>query len=271
MRARTGTRTKAATLMAAAAVLVVGWATAAAAHITIEPVAVPPGAYTQISVRVPNERSDTATTTIRMQFPQDQPISSVSVRPTPGWTATVATRPVTPAPDAEGNQLTEAVDTVTWEGGRIEPDQYQDFDLLVGPLPAEAQTLYFPAIQIYEDGEEVAWIERPSETETAPPFPAPQLALVPGVGLAVDEHGNVIGGADTPTSTVDDGSAPPTTSAATSAAGQVAAPASTTAAEGSSPLGGLALGIAVVALVLGVVALGLQLRARPTNSSDAGN
>ena len=40
---------------------------------------------------------------------------------------------------------------MTWEGGRIEPGQFEEFQVQVGPLPdAAGSTLAFPAVQTYD-------------------------------------------------------------------------------------------------------------------------
>ena len=59
----------------------------------------------------------------------------------------------------EGTTLTKAPRTVTWQaqpGTRIDPGQYQDFDISAGPLPA-AGTVALPAVQTYSDGTVVRW------------------------------------------------------------------------------------------------------------------
>ena len=74
-------------------------------------------------------------------------------------TATTMKLP-TPLTDDDGNQITDAVSTVTWEGGRIESGQFEEFQLSVGPLPdAVGTTLAFPAVQTYDNGDVVRWID----------------------------------------------------------------------------------------------------------------
>jgi periplasmic copper chaperone A len=147
-------------LVAAAAALLVALASPAAAHVTVQPPEVQAGSYAKLTFRVPNERDDAATTRLEVQLPTG--IDGARLKPVPGWTGSV-----------EGS-------TITWTGGRIEPGQFLEFDISVGPLPESAGALEFPAVQTYEDGEEVAWIESVTEGEEEPERPAPTLTLTTG-------------------------------------------------------------------------------------------
>lgn len=225
---------------AAVAATTAGSSGPAWAHITVEPPEAAPGSYATVSFRVPNERPDVATTKVRVQLPPDHPMASVLVRPVPGWTVTLETR----APEAEqdGN-VVETVSVITWEGGRIEPGFYESFEVNLGPLPDDVELLSFPAIQYYEDGEEVAWIERPSVGAPVPELPAPGLALVGTAGGSRDAHGQVVDGAEV-----------------TSAAGTTGG--SDDDSSSATAIASFSLGVAVVALGAAAVAWFLVLRHR---------
>ncbi len=60
---------------------------------------------------------------------------------------------------SHGGELTEAVTTITWSGGKIEPGQFQEFDVSMGPLPDDTDQLMFKADQTYSGGEVVKWEE----------------------------------------------------------------------------------------------------------------
>lgn len=155
-------------ILAAAAAFVVSTAVPAAAHVTVQPPEATQGGYAKLAFRVPDER-DQATVKVEVQLPTDHKFASVSVRPLPGWTA----------------QVTDT--TVTWSGGRIEANQFQEFEISVGPLP-EVDQLVFKALQTYEDGEVVRWIDLPSGDEE-PEHPAPVLRLTPAAGDSAGGHG----------------------------------------------------------------------------------
>jgi uncharacterized protein len=162
----------------AAAVAVVLAAAPAFAHVTISPSEAPRGGFATLTFKVPNERDATSTTQLLVELPTDPPITSVSVQPVPGWTATVQRAPLPePIQSEGGDEITEAVSSITWAGGTIEPGQFQQFPISVGPLP-EADQLVFKSVQTYSDGEEVRWIDEATAGGGEPEHPAPVLVLV---------------------------------------------------------------------------------------------
>jgi uncharacterized protein YcnI len=161
-------------------------ATSAGAHVTVQPPEAEQGGFAKLAFRVPNERPDSATVELRVQLPQDHPFTSVSVKPKQGWTAEVTERTLDTPLDNHGETVTEVASEITWTGGRIEPGQFDEFEISVGRMPTDTDVLYFPAIQVYDDGEEVSWIELPAAGGEEPENPAPALTLTPSSG---DEHG----------------------------------------------------------------------------------
>jgi uncharacterized protein YcnI len=147
-------RTAVATLVLLSALLT--FAGPASAHVTVQPGEAVQGSYTKLTFRVPNE-SDTAAT-VRLEVELPASIDGARTKPVPGWTATVDGR------------------TIRWEGGRVEPGQFQEFDISVGPLP-EVDQLVFKAVQTYSDGSEARWIEETVDGEEEPERPAPVLTL----------------------------------------------------------------------------------------------
>ena len=253
--------------VAAALALVVLLATPARAHVTIEPPAVAPGSYATVAFRVPNERPDHGTVKVRVKLPEDTPIGSVSIRPTPGWTATVEKFRPQVAPGATGSQLVEAVSTITWEGGRIGPDEFQDFEVAMGPIPTGVDRLYFPTIQIYDGGEEVAWIEKPTNGQEASlPAPSLQVTADPAAVIAArDAHGGAVT-SEASTGTSAKASTAPSVVAAGGATPAVAASADST----STALASVGLGVAVVAFGLALAALVIARRGASASGPDAG-
>ena len=188
-------------VVAVAAVALVAAAPMASAHVTVNPGEAPRGGYAALAFRVPNERADASTTTLEVNLPEDHPISSVRVRPTPGWTHTVETRTLDEPLESHGREVTEVVSKITWTGGDIGAGEYEEFNVSAGPLPEDADQLVFPSLQTYDDGEVVRWIDEPVEDdEEEPERPAPVLTLVD----AEDGHG---GGGDDSDDSGDDESA----------------------------------------------------------------
>jgi len=162
-------------VLAAGAALVLP-AASAFAHVTVNPREATQGGYAKLAFRVPNERDNANTTKLEVNFPADHPLASVSVRPQAGWSYAVEkTKLATPIKSDDGD-ITEAVSKVTWTGGAIKPGEFNEFEVSVGPLPSDVDSISFKALQTYSDGEVVRWIEDatgPGDVD----HPAPLLKL----------------------------------------------------------------------------------------------
>jgi len=181
---------RAAVLVAASAALVLAIAAPAAAHVTVNPDSAEQGGFPKLTFRVPNEMDSATTTMVEVDFPQDTPIPSVSVKPLPGWTPTVTTAKLaTPIKDDDGNDVTEAVSKIVWKAdtpaAAIKPGQFEEFDVSAGPLP-KANEVDFKALQTYSDGTIVRWIEIPKAGQPEPQHPAPILKLTKASGDNAD-------------------------------------------------------------------------------------
>jgi uncharacterized protein YcnI len=138
----------------------------ASAHVTVQPGEAVRGSYTKLTFRVPNESDTAATVKLEVELPAS--IEGARTKPVPGWTATV-----------DGQ-------TIRWEGGRVEPGQFQEFEISVGPLP-EVDELVFKAVQTYSDGSATRWIEESVEGDEEPEHPAPVLTLTADTGDGRDD------------------------------------------------------------------------------------
>ncbi len=157
-------------------------------HVTVNPASAPKGGFAKLTFRVPNEDDAASTTRVEVAFPSDAKLEFVSVKPMPGWTYTVAKSPVT---------------TITWSGGKIGPGEFQEFDVSVGPLPKNKDSMTFKALQTYDNGEVVRWIDIASGSEE-PEHPAPVLTLTTA---SSDHHATASDDDATTSSTSSDGTA----------------------------------------------------------------
>ncbi|GAA3120593.1 YcnI family protein [Planomonospora alba] len=172
---------------AGAAALTLGLSAPALAHVTINPGSAQQGGFTKVAFRVPNERDDASTTKVEVAFPADHPLAFVSVKPVPGWKVEVTEGELPDPVTTEYGELTEAVTKITWSGGKIEPGQFQEFEVSMGRLPTGTDRLVFPATQTYSGGEVVKWDDEPASDGSEPEHPAPVLSLTPATGG--DGHG----------------------------------------------------------------------------------
>jgi uncharacterized protein len=141
-------------------------ASAAQAHVTVHPNALPAGGFQVVDVRVPNERP-VPTTKVDVKFPAG--FLFLSYQPVPGWKTQVIYRKLAKPVTVFGERYTREVDRVVWSGGRIRPGQFVEFPLSVRiPEAKGGTTLTFKALQTYSSGEIVRWIGNPSADEPAP-------------------------------------------------------------------------------------------------------
>ncbi|MBM3673667.1 MAG: YcnI family protein [Actinobacteria bacterium] len=154
-----------------------GVASPAFAHVTVQPGEASQGGFTTVAFQVPNERDDANTVQLEVTLPLDNPVAFVSTEPVPGWTIQVE-RSTLPKPlVSEDGEITEAVSKITWSGGSITPGSFQRFPVSVGPLPKTA-SLEFKAVQTYSNGEIVRWIDETPASGEEPEHPAPALKLL---------------------------------------------------------------------------------------------
>jgi uncharacterized protein YcnI len=164
----------------AGAIALVALAAPAAAHVTVNPNEAAQGDFTQLTFRVPNEKDNASTVRVEVAFPADHPLAFVSVRPVPGWTSTVDKTKLAAPIKSDDGDVTEAVSRITWtaaQGSEIKAGEYQNFDVSAGPLPKDATSITFKALQTYSDGDIVRWIEESTPGGPEPDHPAPTLKL----------------------------------------------------------------------------------------------
>ncbi|SDJ75594.1 YcnI family protein [Nonomuraea jiangxiensis] len=236
---------RAATVLAAATAITAGLALPALAHVTIQPGSAEQGGFTKVAFRVPNERDDASTVKLEVSFPTDHPLAFVSVKPVSGWDVKVTEGKLPTPVKTEDGELTEAVTKIVWSGGKIAPGEFQEFEVSMGKLPTDTDTLVFPTKQEYSGGEVVDWADAPKTDGTEAEHPAPTLKLVPPAAASSTSY------------------ATPTAAAAQAAPSvtPVAASASSSSSDGTARLlGGAGLAVGVI----GVVTAAVALRRRPT-------
>ena len=174
MSTTTTNRAARATIAAAGGLLLaVAAPVAASAHVTVDPTAAEPGSFTVVTVKVPNESATAGTDQVRVELPTDTPFAYVSYVPVAGWTAELERETLPEPVDVDGNEITEAVTSITWTadaGADLTDGQLQLFPISVGPVP-DTGSIVLPTTQTYTDGDVVEW----TETEADAEYPAPVL------------------------------------------------------------------------------------------------
>jgi uncharacterized protein YcnI len=172
-----------AAISAASALVLVGVATSASAHVTVSSPDAKPGGYAKLVFRVPTESDTASTTKLVVSLPKDRPFASVGAQVKDGWKV-VKTTETLPAPVKIGDvTLTKAITTVTWTstGSGVPANDFDEFALSVGRIPEGVDSLSFPTEQTYSDGEVVKWADVAKSDTDKPEHPAPSLKLAAAI------------------------------------------------------------------------------------------
>jgi periplasmic copper chaperone A len=147
----------------------------ASAHVTANIYGDTPekGGYGAIVLRVPNEEEKVGTTEVEVTIPAEYGITSARTKPVPGWTAEVT-------------ETDDVVTRITWkaeDGHEIAAGttSYEEFEIVLGALPEDVDTLVLPTSQTYSDGTVVKWDEPPAD-DSEPERPAPVVELAESSG-----------------------------------------------------------------------------------------
>lgn len=150
----------------------------AEAHITLDTQQATAGSAYKAVFRVPHGCDGAATTKITVRMPE----GFISAKPMPhaGWTLAIVKGRYAKAYDYFGSSLEEGTTEVSWSGGSL-PDDYYDEFVVRGTFASDlsAGTVYFPVVQECEGGKADRWIEIPEEGKSSDDyeFPAPGVKL----------------------------------------------------------------------------------------------
>jgi len=176
---------RAAAIAAASALVLVGAATSASAHVTVSSPDAKPGGYAKVVFRVPSESEKASTTKLVVTLPKDHPFASVGAQVKAGWKVEKTKEKLAATVKVGDLTLTEAIATVTWTSTPgsvgVPPNDFDEFALSVGRLPEGVDSLNFPAVQTYSDGEVVKWVELAKDGADKPEHPAPALKLTTAI------------------------------------------------------------------------------------------
>jgi uncharacterized protein YcnI len=133
------------------------------------------------TLHVPNEETNAGTVKVVLVFPDTPQLTVAEPEAVNGWTATVEK-------SAAGD-----VTQVTWTGGPLTGDNTIALPLSIGDVPTNVDTIDFKAVQTYDDGTEVSWIEPTPAGGEEPEHPAPVLTVrgkqpVEDDAAATDNH-----------------------------------------------------------------------------------
>lgn len=160
-------------------VALAAWATSAQAHVTLQVPEAAAGSYYKAVFTVPHGCSGSATTELAIKIPE----GFIAVKPQvkTGWRIDTQSGPYKTAHELHSVPITEGVQVITWSGGALPDDRFDEFAVVGYLLPElkAGSSLYFPTVQTCEQ-EVVRWIEIPAEGQAWDDveFPAPVLRLM---------------------------------------------------------------------------------------------
>ena len=172
---------KTALILAAGAITTMAMCAPAFAHIVLQTKEAQVGAAYRAVLVVGHGCGEDATTGVRVQVPEG--LYNVKPMPKDGWTIETVTGPYDTPFENHGTQLTEGVKEISWTGGNLPNDFFDEFTFrgTLGGQLEEGSTLFFPVIQTCGSKED-AWIDQSGDHEAE--FPAPAITLTPAAGHA---------------------------------------------------------------------------------------
>jgi uncharacterized protein YcnI len=157
----------------------------ASAHVTLENGEAMTDSYYKATFTVPHGCNGAPTTKVRVQIPDG--VGSIKPQPRSGWKlAVVKEKLATPLDNGHGGKITEAIREVSWSGGPLPDEQFEEFKIQMKLPDSPNTTLYFPVVQECRGDRGKAgginrWIEIPAAGQSSHSLklPAPGLKLKP--------------------------------------------------------------------------------------------
>ncbi|MCW0235990.1 MAG: DUF1775 domain-containing protein [Ferrovibrio sp.] len=149
------------TKLASAAALATLLSSTAYAHIVADPAEAQPGSYFRTALRVGHGcGAGKPTTAIRVSIPEG--IANASAQPKPGWEIKVeTTRLEQPIDAGHGRKTDTVVSAVSWSGGSLPNEQFDEFGLVLKLPDAPGRQLWLPVVQTCAGGE-TRWDQIPA-------------------------------------------------------------------------------------------------------------
>jgi len=151
--------------------------TSASAHNVFDNPFAPAGQLATAALRVMHGCDGQSTTEITINLPDG--VMRVTPRMIPGWSVSVANRPLAKPIMLHGAEVKVAPASITWKGGSLPDYAYEAFEFRMMTPNTPGVTLVFPTIQKCEGGGEWRWVEvaPPNTRIESLKTPAPTITL----------------------------------------------------------------------------------------------
>jgi len=176
---------------AGAAALVTLLASPSFAHIVADPAEAKPGSYFRTALRVGHGcGAGKPTTAVRVTIPEG--IANASAQPKPGWEIKVETTKLAQPIDAgHGNKTDTVVSAITWSGGSLPNEQFDEFGLVLKLPDAPGQQFWLPIVQTCAGGE-ARWDQVPATGQTTRDLKMPAAMIrIAGEAPATAKAGDI--------------------------------------------------------------------------------
>ncbi len=148
----------------------------AAAHVVVDPTQAPAGSYTRIAFGVGHGCRGSATNRIEVGIPEGVLIA----KPTPkrGWRIHLTKAKLATPTVQHGHTQAERVSKITWSGGPLDDEYYDQFVMLV-KMPDVPSRILFPVTQTCEHGRSEWRLPGGPRSEDPAVGPAPAVQVTP--------------------------------------------------------------------------------------------
>lgn len=149
------------------------------AHVTLTNGMSSWGSYYEASLRVPHGCDGADTTALSVAIPEG--VISVKPKLMADWKVETLSGKYAKTYSIHGKPVSEGVKRITWSGGELPDNRYEEFSFLVKlPDDKDVMRIYFPVTQICGDTR-VDWNQMPQPGEDAHGLekPAPYVDLMP--------------------------------------------------------------------------------------------
>lgn len=177
--------------LAGAAALVTLLSAPAFAHIVADPAEAKPGSYFRTALRVGHGcGAGKPTTAVRVTIPEG--IANASAQPKPGWEIKVeTTRLAQPIDAGHGHKTDTVVSAITWSGGSLPNEQFDEFGLVLKLPDAPGKQFWLPVVQTCAGGES-RWDQIPAAGQTTRDLKMPAAVIrIAGEAPAAAKAGDI--------------------------------------------------------------------------------
>ncbi|MCX4186674.1 YcnI family protein [Methylophaga sp. OBS4] len=148
----------------------------ASSHAVFEQPQVTSGSYYKATLGISHGCEGAATTKVSIEIPEG--IEHARPMPKTGWKIAITRQALKTPYESHGQTVTEDVSTITWYGGELADDYFDEF-VFKAKVSADPQTLYLPVRQTCITGENY-WHEIPQGDKKWHEYdePAPFLEVI---------------------------------------------------------------------------------------------